>query len=107
MTPYTLLVLHTLLVAFTVFSAGLTLQGQTSIINATSLSVQNLTNPDLLCDPEYGRNLDAESCQQAYLRMDYSTGPVTLGERGTGSWDVVLPYRFLSGESCLKRPLQK
>ena len=89
-------ILLLIIVAHSVSSASLQLQ---SITNATS--IHNITASSVvLCDPNLGSDLDEESCDNAIGKIERATGPVTFGERGTGNWDIVLPYRFLSGTSA-------
>ena len=100
------LAVQILIVTFVPLSGGLTTtQGPTHITNITSPSILNFTAPVLACASKYGRNLDVDSCIEAYRQIGVgaSSAPVTLGERGTGTWDVILPYRFLSGTSSLER----
>ncbi|KAM0797607.1 hypothetical protein BDR22DRAFT_975124 [Usnea florida] len=83
-----------IVVAHSVSSASLLLQ---NITNATS--IHNITASSVvLCDPNLGVDLDKESCDNAIRKIERATGPVTFGERGTGNWDIVLPYRFLSDD---------
>lgn len=73
----------------------------TRTTNTTSL--QDLASPVVSYTPEcgiaYGRNLNHTSCEDALSKITQVTTPMTFGERGTGSWDVVLPRRYLSGTS--------
>ena len=49
------------------------------------------------CNPSYGRELNRTSCDNALTKISKVTTPMTFGQRGTGSYDVVLPRRYLSG----------
>lgn len=49
------------------------------------------------CNLSYGRNLNPTSCDNALAKISEVTTPMTFGQRGTGSCDVVLPRRYLSG----------
>ncbi|KAL8784957.1 MAG: hypothetical protein Q9195_008823 [Heterodermia aff. obscurata] len=48
------------------------------------------------CGQQYGRNLNIASCLQVYRAMSRSPDPKTFGERGTGTYDAPLPFRYLS-----------
>lgn len=108
MTRCASLAVQMLIVTFVSFSVALTTtQRPTHITNITSPSILNFTAPFVACSSRYGRNLDIDSCAEAYRQIwRASSAPVTLGERGTGNWDVILPYRLLSGTSNLERPLK-
>ena len=76
--------------------------GATELTIASPTVAQNLTNLEVTCDDRYGRDLDVRSCYNALGKIGRNYSPLTFGERGTGNWDVILPYRFLSGTSDLK-----
>ena len=61
----------------------------------------DLAGPELSSEPEcsvlLGRDLNYDSCDNARDKISQATAPMTFGERGTGSWDVVLPRRYISG----------
>ena len=71
------------------------------IIATNSTSLQDLASPVLSYNPScsisYGRNLNRASCDNALAKISQVTTPMTFGERGTGTWDVILPRRYLSG----------
>lgn len=68
-------------------------------LNSTSL--QDLASPAVSyttdCSVAYGRNLNRTSCANALSKISQVTTLMTFGERGTGTWDVILPRRYLSG----------
>lgn len=74
---------------------------ETLILNSTSLqdpaSLAASYTPE--CTIAYGHNLDHASCNNALSKISQDTRPLTFGERRTGTWDVILPHRYLSGTS--------
>ena len=48
------------------------------------------------CGQQYGRNLNLESCLQVSRVMSSNPRPKTFGERGEGTFDAPLPFRYLS-----------
>ena len=70
-----------------------------------STTIQNLASaappysPE--CDNLHGRHLARASCDNALAKITQVTTPMTFGERETGTWDVVLPRRYLSGTSSI------
>lgn len=63
------------------------------------LNASSLTEWDSLCDAEaYGRNLDIDSCQQAFKSMSISARKATYRNRGDKSFsDYKLPMLTVSG----------
>ena len=65
-----------------------------------NISPQELTAPTLNDGPEcgtsYGQNLDVRSCEHALTKIPMDMTPMTFGDRDTGTWDVILPHRYLS-----------
>ena len=60
-------------------------------------NTSSLTAGQVSCNGQvYGRNFNLGSCIQVYHAMSSSTMPATFGERGTGTYDVNLPFRYLS-----------
>lgn len=59
---------------------------------------KNLTFKPPTCNgAAYGHNLQTESCEQALVAIPRDTRSYTFGKRQRGlSWNVNLPYRFLS-----------
>lgn len=72
-------------------------------IATNSTSLQDLASPVLSyspsCSISYGRDLNHASCSNALAKISQVTTSMTFGERGTGTWDVTLPRRYLSGTS--------
>ena len=70
---------------------------------ANSRDLQALASPALSYSPEcerhYGSDLNRDSCNNALAKISRVTTPMTFGERNTGSWDVILPRRYISGKS--------
>ena len=77
---------------------------KTRALNTTS--VQHLEFPTLsyspYCNPSYGRNLNPNSCDNALEKISEVPTPLTFGQRAMGSYDVVLPRRYLSGTLSLE-----
>ena len=69
--------------------------------NTNNKSLQDLTVPVSTYSPDcsvlYGGNLDLASCDNALEKISQVTTPMSFGERGMGTWNVVLPRRYLSG----------
>ena len=55
-----------------------------------------ITEKKISCGPQYGRNLNIKSCIQVHSAMSSSADPKTFGERGSGTFDAPLPFRYLS-----------
>ncbi len=51
---------------------------------------------DIECDQALGIHMQIASCVDALHKIPQTLKQVTLGERGTGQFDIVLPYRYLS-----------
>lgn len=66
-------------------------------MNTTSSTDQVLADWRVVCAPSLGHNLNILSCNNAFAKISRNTAPRTFGFRGTGNWDVLVPYRFLSG----------
>ena len=69
-----------------------------------SSSSDNLTAPEprYRCDgAAFGRNLNLGSCLDTLASIKNDPTPQTFGERGKGTWDINLPFRFLSGKPSL------
>ena len=70
---------------------------------ASRRNLQDLASPALSYSPEcesvYGNNLNHDSCNNALAKISQVTAPMTFGERDTGSWDVIIPRRYISGKS--------
>ncbi|KAL9008468.1 MAG: hypothetical protein Q9173_006407 [Seirophora scorigena] len=49
------------------------------------------------CDgSRYGRNLQADSCQEVLLSIPRDQKIISFGKRNRGQWNINLPHRFLS-----------
>lgn len=60
-------------------------------------NTSSLTAGQVTCNGQlYGRNINLQSCIQLYRTMSSDVRPRTFGERGTGTYDVNLPFRYLS-----------
>lgn len=60
-------------------------------------SESTLTARQISCNGQrYGRNLNVHSCLQVWHAMSSEVRPKTFGERGTGTYDAPLPFRYLS-----------
>lgn len=77
-------------------------------LNATSLQTGCHAPDDVAANPKYdgdrfGFNISRISCNEAYTRITWPamTGELTFGDRAQGTWDVQLPFRSLSGKSCI------
>ena len=62
--------------------------------NTSTLTAKN--EKTITCGQQYGRNLNLMSCLQVFHRMSQDPGPKTFGERGSGTFDAPLPFRWLS-----------
>lgn len=73
--------------------------------NVTSSRPVAAGTPQYSCNgAAYGRNLDLRSCLGALDSMNGFELPQTFGQRGEATvWDINLPFRFLSGESSLRK----
>ena len=70
--------------------------------NRTSASPLHNDPAQYSCDGGlHGRNLNLRSCLDALSSIADYDSPQTFGERGKGTWDINLPFRFLSGECSL------
>ena len=101
-----------LLLCLVPFISSLTLQPsqRRSAQNAAPSFSPNhtISNPSVLCDPTlYGSNLDLISCTQAFSRIPWKhvKHELSFGSRGTGEWDVSMPYRSLSCTFMTSRKL--
>lgn len=86
-----------LLSLLTAFVSPLTLQPFQN--QSTTNSALKLRSKTLRCDGNlYGRSLDLLSCTEAFSQLPwkYDKREMTFGARGTGIWDVTMPYRVLS-----------
>lgn len=76
-------------------------------LHTNNTSWQDLASPVSSYSPDcsisYGRYLNQASCNSALAKISQVTTPITFGERGTGTWDVVLPRRYLSGKFPIAR----
>ena len=108
----TLFLAQWVLALFTVLSSALPPPTSSSSSSSNKLSVidtgstnltslQDLSSPILSYYPEcsytYGHNLNPSSCYNALAKVSQGTTPMVFGQRRTGSWDVLLPRRYLSG----------
>ena len=66
--------------------------------NATTADVTRYLNDwNIGCSSKFGRDVRIGSCDNALAKMGRDPAPLTFGPRERGSWDVTLPYKFLSG----------
>ena len=66
-------------------------------VRSNSSNQSTLSASQISCNGTlYGRNLNYESCMQVYSLMSTTVVPKTYGQRGTGSYDAPLPFRYLS-----------
>ena len=67
------------------------------------INLQDLASPLLsynpYCSVSFGYSPNHDSCINALSKITEGTTPMTFGERNTGSFDVILPRRYLSGTS--------
>lgn len=66
----------------------------------------NDTNADPVCDgSRYGYNVDWRSCSEALMRILRADllHPLVMGRRGEITYDLNLPYRYLSCKSCITK----
>ena len=81
--------------------------GLESFSNTSANFSQIATNSDVAaandftvrCSRDVGRGLRLDSCMDVVDRMSDDTSQFEFGERGTGHFDVNLPYRKQSGPS--------
>ena len=57
----------------------------------------SLTSDQPGCLDELGTNLNLTSCRNVVGKIPRSLNPITLGWRGKGKFDLVLPYSYVSG----------
>ena len=64
-------------------------------------SMQNLSaSPHLNCDGHaYGQDLSLDSCMDALSTIPSDTDTLTFGDRGSGNYNIHLPYRWISCQS--------
>ncbi|CAF9912602.1 MAG: hypothetical protein HETSPECPRED_000984 [Heterodermia speciosa] len=75
------------------------LEASAPVASANSSNTSTLTTGNakqISCGQRFGRNLNIASCLQVYHAMSSSPDPKTFGERGTGTYDAPLPFRYLS-----------
>ena len=72
-------------------------------LSTDGIKLQDLASPLLSYNPDcsvsFGHSPNHDSCINALTKITEGTTPMTYGERNTGSWDVILPRRYLSGMS--------
>lgn len=82
----------------------LTLQSLQNIASAL-LAPTNVTQlrdlPNIVCLDLLGRDLVPASCRNALSKIPQDYNPMTFGLRDRRSFDVPLPFRYLSGLSPL------
>ncbi|KAF6231089.1 hypothetical protein HO173_010789 [Letharia columbiana] len=85
-----------------IISSSLSLPIVLKTLHTNNTSRQDLASPVSSYSPDcsisYGRYLNQASCNSALAKISQVTTPITFGERGTGTWDVVLPRRYLSDD---------
>ena len=63
---------------------------------------KSVTLPEYACLEELGTNIDASSCRNAISKIPQSRRRISFGWRGAGgTFDVILPYIWMSGKSRL------
>ena len=63
----------------------------------TSLLNTSLTYDEPQCLDGMGTNLNLASCRNVVSKIPRSLNHITLGWRGTGRFDLILPYIYVSG----------